>query len=653
MAEEDTFTRKYSLIKPAFVELEDFHLFADRVDKHLLGSGPPGDRPDSPRDGDLFYNTDTDSIERFDGEGSRWIVPTQGFIETDPEDGSEGVQEAVEEAGGGDYVYFRPGTYDWDTTVEVPSNVTTIGDKRNVKFVVPDNHNLSRYDAPHGGYVCTAVTNSNHTGGNSNIHLGGFHVDFGGVTADDIETGTYPVGAWMHRAEDITLEDIHVDDVLPSASVSNNREYGIVYTNVDRGVLRECWATQCGYEGIGLRGAVRNCLVEDCRAWNNRIHSVQVAGWTGHDDFQRNYLPDRPHNVTIRGGQYDDDVIFHGIHNSTLRDDTDRDHDFLVEDVTGAEILVFECVRNMTIRNCEADVRFGGRDFSGREGVISDVTVDGIEHSGRHPSPVTFEAQGNRPEFRNIHLRQINANHIVPSNDSLITVQDPSGATADGFTDVNISIGDTKVRTPYLATVNGSYDGDGLDIELRDGLEFWDSSDDALNPASTLGLDLKTAPGGLSVEGFQTSQDAVDWALNSGCHHLYFPAGDHWGITVQGIPSLKITGAGKDETRFTGQVFLRSSFHTIENCGFESDCFIGQSDATDPEYGIQVTNCGVFGDYVLTFLDSARRCAASNNYGTGSAQINFRSGSVDNVAVGNTMPVTGNTTDNTEAGNIG
>ena len=146
---------------------------------------------------------------------------------------------------------------------------------------------------------------------------------------------------------------------------------------------------------------------------------MQISGWPGGLTGNR-----RPQNTKVLGGDFDSNILYHGIRNDpSARTPDDRDRNILIKDTTAAQFQLLENVQGVVMRGNTGHVRISGRKTNEREGLIKDVLVEDHEYDGMHRNaPVSIDFRTNSGalvenlEFKNIRSR------TTPSSGAFIRI---------------------------------------------------------------------------------------------------------------------------------------------------------------------------------------------------------------------------------------
>jgi hypothetical protein len=215
----------------------------------------------------------------------------------------------VVSSGGGGLVWAAKGTYYCIESILVPSNVTLEFEPGNIVYVSDDGSHLAQYTI--SGYYCSAlITNSDHSGGNTNITIKGVNIDFQDDTLPKSLTQNW-AGIWLDNCTESSVQKSYVTDVV--YSLLDNPTYraqGILISNCTHIKVEYNKTTYCGYEGIGIRGANSYIYVEHNYSDNNGTHAMQAARWAPRESGVEGEIGD--HIYFNKNEHPDDDICFDG-----------------------------------------------------------------------------------------------------------------------------------------------------------------------------------------------------------------------------------------------------------------------------------------------------------------------------------------------------
>ncbi len=104
-------------------------------------------------------------------------------------------------------------------------------------------------------------------------------------------TGSYAStgwsGIWLHKAEDSVIEKCRVVDMVfgHTKTPDGGRVIGILFSDCEDSFMTSCHAQHVGYEGFGLRGYNRRCVVQGCTGMHNKTHLAQMSGWKPDEEW--------------------------------------------------------------------------------------------------------------------------------------------------------------------------------------------------------------------------------------------------------------------------------------------------------------------------------------------------------------------------------
>lgn len=198
-----------------------------------------------------------------------------------------------------------------DKTITVPSNFTLEFVLEN-GITVPSSHNLTQY-TQYTDVYSPLITNDDHSSGNTNIQIIGAMIDFDGDNGKSLNQSW--AGIWLHNVTDSYVKHCDVYDVVYNVNWTYGRGFGILISDSSKSSVLYSKGRHCGYEGIGIRSNCDNIIVYNCEGWNNRQHSMQVAGWSPSDttDYSEQILIDSckgDGNILVHGGNGENRISF-------------------------------------------------------------------------------------------------------------------------------------------------------------------------------------------------------------------------------------------------------------------------------------------------------------------------------------------------------
>jgi hypothetical protein len=151
-----------------------------------------------------------------------------------------------------------------------------------------------------------------HASGRDNVKIIGMNMDWeAGADQTKFLTNTNYAGIWLHNCTNSVIQDCNVQNVVRNVNTSN-RAWGILVSDCDKFLIDNCIANTCGYEGIGVREASKNGVVQYCRGMGSYSHLFQASGWAP----TINAATGMPQNILvthcITGPELTDDLMTHG-----------------------------------------------------------------------------------------------------------------------------------------------------------------------------------------------------------------------------------------------------------------------------------------------------------------------------------------------------
>lgn len=198
-----------------------------------------------------------------------------------------------------------------DKTIVVPSNMILEFVLEN-GITVPSSHSLTQY-TQYTDIYSALITNDNHSSGNTKIQIIGANIDFNGDNGKSLTQSW--AGIWLHNVTDSYVKHCDVYDVVYNVNWASGRGFGILISDSSKSSILYSKGRHCGYEGIGVRSNCDNIIVYNCEGWNNRQHSIQVAGWSPSDttDYSEQILIDSckgDGNILVHGGNGENRISF-------------------------------------------------------------------------------------------------------------------------------------------------------------------------------------------------------------------------------------------------------------------------------------------------------------------------------------------------------
>ncbi len=268
-----------------------------------LVGGSTAERPVSPSEGTLFYDTDTDTLLVF--SGGRWRTSkSTGIVTVAPSDASQSVKDASDyvadgtsdqveindaltEAAGGE-VYLHKGTFTVNGSVQLPNNSTLRGAGRGTLVTIPDNW-LTDFNA-----ITNLTTDGSATGivirdlrldGNKLNQPGGS--DFSGIKMTNVGTTTDVSSS---------LKSVTITNIW-----SNNwNSSGIDVSTSSNAVITNVTANYNYYVGIGLSTTSRS-LVTNSVAEGNFSYGIHVSYYSDNNTISHNSVRNSGQATTNNG----------------------------------------------------------------------------------------------------------------------------------------------------------------------------------------------------------------------------------------------------------------------------------------------------------------------------------------------------------------
>lgn len=144
--------------------------------------------------------------------------------------------------------------------IQVPDYTTLQGSGFNTKITLPN------------GATGPIITNSDHSSGNIGIIIKDLFVD-----GNDAGATTYSQGVQINNSQYCEIINVWAQN-CKEGPVRNQRGVGIMICNgTTDAVVRGCFATDNGHEGIAVRAPSERISIIGCVAWSNDIEGIQVA----------------------------------------------------------------------------------------------------------------------------------------------------------------------------------------------------------------------------------------------------------------------------------------------------------------------------------------------------------------------------------------
>ena len=248
----------------------------------------------------------------------------------------------------GGKIWCAAGNYVCKGQILIPSNITVEFETGNT-VKLSDAHTLDDNPIDIGeGIEYTALFINQHAAGlgNTNIHIINANIDFeaGPGTSKFDEDKNY-AGIWLDKCSYSSVKRSVANNVVyDTDNTAGLRAFGILLTDCTDSVVRTCRADGAGYEGIGIRGACRRVLVDNCIANGCKVHAMQAAVIT---NLTTSGLPQ---HVTFRNCySLDGDIIFHG----SNTEDTETDaFDLTVDSCITPLVAIYGHLSRIKVRGC-------------------------------------------------------------------------------------------------------------------------------------------------------------------------------------------------------------------------------------------------------------------------------------------------------------
>ena len=317
-------------------------------------------------------------------------------------------------AGGGILVIMQ-GTYDITATLTV-GDWTTVQGTGKVDFVLNATESLTDITLRARSFK-SLMTNLDHSGGNTNITIKNIRIDFQGDGRDDEQNWA---GFWFQNCEYVTMEDCRGYDVVKVVDIDAGYEaFGILITDSLYVDLNRCEGSNCGYEGIGIRGPNRYVTLRNCFGWTNERHFIQVARFAMTDS-------DGGQDVSMYDCYGDTTLTIHGTATLTSRNIT------MTRCYAGGFLKAIGDCSFIRFRDCEGGILTAGYTGthksilitpSGNDNeLIENIIIEGLKHIGlasawSYPVDIRFDAD-------NCVMRNIIVKDSYMTGGACISIQD-------------------------------------------------------------------------------------------------------------------------------------------------------------------------------------------------------------------------------------
>ena len=283
--------------------------------------------------------------------------PSGAAATVDVADGAHAIQEAVNDVAADPNrakLVVTGGEGEWNHTVSLPSNFTL---EFEPGVTVTSSMTEADADTFDGGGAAL-ITNQDHDEGNTNITIRGGHIDFANVEGESPDGDVRWGPVWLVNCTDSLFEGITVENVI--------WRYGVVFTDCERSVMKDCVARNIGYDGITLRGTCRHVDVYRCEAYEMEygpgIQAAPSLGGHGTGGHDVNFIHCRtPENIVVHG-------VRGGATAATIHGCAAR------------RVSMIQEVNDFRITNCDVD----NISFSALNGTLRNGRVDGCTMGERY-----------------------------------------------------------------------------------------------------------------------------------------------------------------------------------------------------------------------------------------------------------------------------
>lgn len=499
-------------------------------------------------------------------------------------------------------IVYGDGPVDLDQSLDVPNHVT-YRETDEFSWRVPENHSLSTKTA-NGGDFLYAIANKDFSGAATGVRIENATVDFNATddANDNFNHDQNAVGIWLFDATDSRIVDSKAENVLLDSgnSSQSDRSWGIKIEDSDDIEVRDSVAGPAGYEGLGVRGANTDVLIDGCEGIQGPtgVHSMQAAGVSGtgvtgagagdsitfrdcEGDAHINihYGTDEIRGLLIEDCYMDGGYSLHGsVRNATLRDNSggnvqlDRnqmDVDGLVvdhHDAPGENIVAMapiddgSVIRNVTVQNIQKEssgivVRIFD-DSTAEDAEFDNITVRSCTNSGGGEVGlvnVVTTASAGRVVVDDCYTNEGSAVRAQGGTIDEVVFRDtdfsdttPTAETAGG-TISSVVIDDWPKNDEYYYAAN--------DAELDDVLSEANDGDTVrlgnatFSTNRTITTQLRiVGSGGIYIGGTKVTGD---WTIDTAC----LLDGVNWGAgtttTISSVGSRIVNAANEDASTTT------------------------------------------------------------------------------------------------------
>lgn len=190
-------------------------------------------------------------------------------------------------AGAGGHVKVMEGSYSISDVVLVPSN-TTLEIAKGATITIPNSYTPTTTYTVNSRVIKALITNSDHSTGNTNVHITGL----GRITAEGTtqSQATTWAAVYLHKCTYSYIGGLTIDNLLYTITVENDeRQFGVFFTETDDSVIDNLKVSYTGDDPITIRRSSRRNIIMNSITHSSKFgHCYQIAGGTAGSIFGTN-----------------------------------------------------------------------------------------------------------------------------------------------------------------------------------------------------------------------------------------------------------------------------------------------------------------------------------------------------------------------------